>query len=105
MKEQVKYYCTKTYKGQFGTFYAGKIYTFQHIQGQVVYVKYHEEDMLDYYKNQKVNKLYNVVPGLKFSMDKNNLKSFTGYDLEYFYDYFSDIKGVRKNKLEKLNSL
>jgi hypothetical protein len=38
-------------------------------------------------------------------MDKNNLKSFTGYDLEYFYDYFSDIKGVRKNKLKKLNSL
>lgn len=52
--------------------------------------------MLDYYKNQKGINLYNVVPGLKFSMDKNNLKSFTGYDLEYFYDYFSDIKVLEK---------
>ena len=95
-KSENKYYhCIKTLKGEFGTFHAGKIYSNIDTlaSNKLVYVHYFEEDMIDYGVNG--SKLMKIVPGLKFSLQKD-------FHFKYFYEYFSDVKNVRKEKLKKI---
>lgn len=99
MKKNTEYRCIKTYKGKFGTYYEGKSYSkVQKLDSYIVYVHYNEEDMIDYASKSK-NKLFDIMPGMKFARDKK-------YALKnnhlFFGDYFSDIKEIRKKKLEKL---
>lgn len=94
--KSIKYHCIKNYQGKFGTFYAGKIYTrIKRLDPKIWYVCYHEEDMIDY-GTMSNNRLFDIVPGLKFSLSKENKNQL------FFYDYFQDLKGTRKKKLEKL---
>ena len=95
----IEYHCIKTHKGKFGTFYAGKIYAnISKIQQHVVYVNYYQEDMHDFNKNVS-RKMYEVVPGLKFRTSKEIYSD----RFLYFYDYFADIKRMRREKLKKIN--
>jgi hypothetical protein len=92
-----EYRCIKTYKGKFGTYYEGKFYSnIQRLDSYIVYVCYHKEDMIDYQSTSK-NKLYDILPGMQFALNKNYSNHL------FFNDYFSDIKDVRKKKLQKLN--
>lgn len=98
--ESTEFYCIKTLKETFGTFYKGKKYdVFKLMSHDIIYVNYHEEDMVDY-KSRRSKKLKEVVPGLKFSLIKKN--KYLPH-LEYFYNYFSELKEIRKLKLKKLN--
>lgn len=96
MHKSIEYRCIKEHHGKYGTFYVGKTYTtIQRLDPKIWYVCYYEEDMIDYGTKSK-NKLIDIVPGLKFTTnkeDKNHL---------FFGDYFQDIKGERKKKLQNL---
>jgi len=94
-----EYRCIKTYQGKFGTYYEGKLYpNVQKLDSYIVYVHYHEEDMNDYPSKSK-NKLFNIMPGMKFALDK---KYALNNNHLFFGDYFVDIKELRKRKLQKL---
>ena len=100
--KKIEYKCIKYHKGQFGTYYEGKIYSdVQKVDSYIFYVHFHEEDMIDYNSKSK-NKIFNIMPGMKFTTNK----VYVGMNEYLFFDdYFADIKKIRKKKLDKLNKL